>query len=157
VVEAAGHVREVLDELGLVSFVKTTGGKGLHVVVPLARRAEWEEVRSFSRAVCSLLAKAAPDRYTLASAKSKRRGRILLDYQRNARGATAVEAYSTRARSGAPVAAPIGWDELAAGVRPGELVVGTVLDRLRTSDPWKDYGAVRQSLTAPMKQRLGLR
>jgi bifunctional non-homologous end joining protein LigD len=158
IVEAADHVRQLLTELGLTCFLKTTGGKGLHVVVPLVRRAEWEEVRLFSRAVASLLASAAPDRYTLDVSKKKRKGRVLLDYLRNARGATAIEAYSTRARPGAPVAAPITWDELYGGVRPDSFTVSNIRERLQglVEDPWKDYGAVRQSLTAPMKRRLGL-
>ena len=158
IVEAATHVRQVLEEIGLVSFLKTTGGKGLHVVVPLVRRAEWEEVRMFSKAVASLLAKAAPDRYTLDVSKKKRKGRVLLDYLRNARGATAIEAYSTRARPGAPVATPIRWEELHEGVRPDTFNVRNLPERLRTlrEDPWKEMGAVKQSLTAPMKRRLGL-
>ncbi|MGH7448566.1 MAG: DNA ligase D [Longimicrobiales bacterium] len=158
IVEAATHVRDLLSELGLTSFVKTTGGKGLHVVVPLTRRAEWEEVRLFSRAVASLLQQAAPDRYTLDVSKKKRKGRVLLDYLRNTRGATAIEAYSTRARAGAPVAAPIAWRELEAGVRADTFNVQNVPDRLRSlkEDPWKDFGAVKPSITAPMRARLGL-
>ena len=157
IVEAVGHVRDLLDEIGLRSFVKTTGGKGLHVVVPLIRRAGWAEVLQFSKAVASLLASAAPDRYTLDVSKKKRKGRILLDYLRNARGATAIEAYSTRARPGAPVATPITWDELADGVRSDSFNVRNLPDRLRSlaQDPWLDMGAVRQSLTAPMKRSVG--
>jgi bifunctional non-homologous end joining protein LigD len=158
VVDAATHVGTVLDELGLVSFLKTTGGKGLHVVVPLTRRAGWDEVRAFSKAVASLLVRAAPDLYTLDVSKRKRKGRILLDYLRNSRGATAIEAYSTRARPGAPVAVPIAWDELYDGVRPDTFNVKNIMERLSAlpEDPWKEMGYVRQSLTAPMKRRLGL-
>jgi bifunctional non-homologous end joining protein LigD len=158
IVEAAGHARNLLEELGLTSFVKTTGGKGLHIVVPLVRRADWEEVRLFSKAVASLLAAAAPDRYTLDVSKKKRKGRILLDYLRNSRGATAIEAYSTRARPAAPIATPITWDELHGGVRSNSFNVQNLPERLRTlkEDPWKGMSAVRQSLTAPMKRRLGL-
>jgi bifunctional non-homologous end joining protein LigD len=158
VVDAALHVREALDWLGLESFLKTTGGKGLHVAVPLVRRAEWSEVKEFSKAVASLLARSAPELYTLELSKRKRRGRILLDYLRNARGATAVEVYSSRARAGAPVAAPIYWDELFDGVRPDSFTVRNMPARLRDlgDDPWKQFGAVKQSLTAPMKRMLGL-
>ncbi|HSJ30719.1 MAG TPA: DNA ligase D [Longimicrobiales bacterium] len=158
IVEAAVHVRDLLAELGLASFVKTTGGKGLHVVVPLVRRADWEEVRQFSKAVASLLASAAPDRYTLDMSKKKRKGRVLLDYMRNTRGATAIEAYSTRARPGAPVAVPITWDELENDVRSDTFNVRNVPERLAglREDPWKEMAAVRQSLTAAMKRRLGL-
>jgi bifunctional non-homologous end joining protein LigD len=158
IVETAAHIRDLLDEIGLRSFVKTTGGKGLHVVVPLIRRAGWDEVLHFSKAVASLLASAAPERYTLDVSKKKRKGRILLDYLRNARGATAIEAYSTRARPGAPVATPITWDELGDGVRSDSFNVRNLPDRLRSlaHDPWMDMGALRQSLTAPMKRSVGL-
>jgi bifunctional non-homologous end joining protein LigD len=153
VVEAARAIRFVLDEVGLTSFVKTTGGKGLHVVVPIQRRTGWDDVKEFTRAVCALVARAAPDDYTLEVSKKKRRGRILLDYLRNARGSTAVEAYSTRAREGAPVALPVSWDELE-DVRPDGFRVGGLADRLAQPDPWADYGSVRQSITAAARRRV---
>jgi bifunctional non-homologous end joining protein LigD len=158
VVDAALHVRYVLDDLGLESFLKTTGGKGLHVVVPLVRRSGWDEVKAFSRAVATTLAGAAPDLYTTDLALRKRSGRILLDYLRNSRGATAVEAYSTRSREGAPVAAPIHWDELADGVRADTFNVRNMPGRVADlgQDPWSGMGSVRQSLTAEMKRRAGL-
>jgi bifunctional non-homologous end joining protein LigD len=158
VVDGALHVHDLLGELGLVSFLKTTGGKGLHVVAPLVRRADWSDVKRFAQAVAELLAQAAPERYTTAFSKRKRQGRILVDYLRNARGATAIEAYSTRAHPGAPVAAPIHWDELADGVRANSFTVRNMGPRMRElgEDPWKDFGAVKQSLTAPMMRRLGL-
>jgi bifunctional non-homologous end joining protein LigD len=108
--------------------------------------------------VATLLAQAAPGLYTTDFSKQKRRGRILLDYLRNARGATAIEAYSTRARPGAPVAAPIYWDELAEAVRADSFTVLNMADRKKElgEDPWRDFGAVRQSLTAPMKRKLGI-
>jgi bifunctional non-homologous end joining protein LigD len=157
-VDGALHVRDLLEEIGLASFLKTTGGKGFHVVVPLVRRSGWDEVKAFSAAVASLLTRAAPDRYTTEMSKKKRVGRILLDYLRNVRGATAIEAYSTRARPGAPVAAPIHWDELGEGVMPDSFNVRNMPSRMATlkADPWKDMGAVRQSLTAPMKRQVGL-
>jgi bifunctional non-homologous end joining protein LigD len=157
-VDAALHVRHLLEEIGLESFLKTTGGKGFHVVVPLVRRSGWEEVKAFSAAVASLLAGAAPDRYTTEMSKKKRRGRILLDYLRNTRGATAIEAYSTRARPGATVAAPIHWDELGDGVLPDSFNVRNMPARMAGlgADPWKEMGAVKQSLTAPMKRKVGL-
>jgi bifunctional non-homologous end joining protein LigD len=158
VVDGALHVRDLLEELGLVSFLKTTGGKGLHVVVPLQRRSGWDEVKAFSGAVASLLSRAAPHLYTTEMSKRKRKGRILIDYLRNARGATAIEAYSTRARAGATVAAPIHWDELAEGVRADSFTVRNMAERMQKlgEDPWKEIGAVKQSLTAPLKRRLGL-
>jgi bifunctional non-homologous end joining protein LigD len=155
VVQAARAIRLVLDELGLRSFVKTTGGKGLHVVAPIDRRSGWDEVKAFTEAVCALVAEAAPDEYTLNVSKAKRRGRILLDFLRNARGSTAVEAYSTRAREGATVALPVDWDELEE-VRSDAFRVGGLADRLAAPDPWEEYGAVRQAITAKAKRRLGL-
>jgi bifunctional non-homologous end joining protein LigD len=157
-VDGALHVRDLLEEIGLESFLKTTGGKGFHVVVPLVRRSGWDEVKAFSAAVASLLAQAAPDRYTTEMSKKKRVGRILLDYLRNTRGATAIEAYSTRARSGATVAAPIHWDELGEGVMPDSFNIRNMPARMAGlgADPWNGMGAVKQSLTAPLKRRVGL-
>lgn len=158
IVDAALHIRDTLQELGLVSFLKTTGGKGLHVVVPIDRRSEWDEVKDFSGAIATLLSRAAPDLYTTEMAKAKRKGRILLDYLRNARGATAVEAYSTRARDGATVAAPIHWDELADGVKPDTFRVSNMAGRMAElgADPWSDMAGTRQSLTLEMRRRVGL-
>jgi bifunctional non-homologous end joining protein LigD len=158
IIDAALHVRDLLHELGLESFLKTTGGKGLHVVVPIDRRTSWDDVKSFSGGVASLLSRAAPELYTTEMAKAKRKGRILIDYLRNARGATAIEAYSTRARPGAPVAAPIHWDELADGVRANSFTVRNMADRVRElgEDPWAGMGRVRQSITAEMRRRLGV-
>jgi bifunctional non-homologous end joining protein LigD len=128
------------------------------VVVPLVRRSAWEEVRDFSRAAVATIAAATPARYTLQLSKSRRKGRLLLDYLRNTRGATAVEVYSTRARAGAPVSTPVSWEELEQGVDPQGFTIETVPARLAAGiDPWRDYGAVRQSLTAPLKKRLGMR
>ncbi len=117
VVEAAVILRERLSELGLTSFLKTTGGKGLHVVVPLAARQDWEEVKAFTRALAEDIARRAPDAFTSKMTKARRVGRIFVDYMRNIRGATAVEVYSTRAKANAPVSAPVEWEELADGVR----------------------------------------
>ena len=110
--EAASQLHHSLDSIGLSSFALLTGGKGIHVVVPVETQAEWPEVRNFTKAFCSALADADPDRFTVALRKDQRRGRIFLDYLRNQRTATAVLPYSARARDGAPVAAPIAWDEL---------------------------------------------
>jgi bifunctional non-homologous end joining protein LigD len=152
IVDAALHLHDLLAELGLVSFLKTSGGKGLHVVVPIDRRTSWADVRAFSGGVASLLSRAAPHLYTTEMAKAKRKGRILLDYLRNARGATAIEAYSTRARPGAPVAAPIHWDELLDGVRADSFNVHNMAARMTElgADPWADLHRVRQSITRAM-------
>jgi bifunctional non-homologous end joining protein LigD len=158
VVDAARAARLRLEHLGLRSFVKTTGGKGLHVVVPLARRHGWSEMKAFSRAVAADLARRLPDAFTINPAKAARRGKIYLDYLRNGRGATAVAAYSARARPGAPVSAPLAWEELEGPVRSGDFTVRTVPERLAAlpADPWEDVASVRQSITAPMRASLGL-
>lgn len=156
VVEAARQVREAFSLLDLQSFVKTTGGKGLHVVVPFRRGPDWDEVKAFSRAVAEAVSGASPGEYTLNISKAKRRDRILIDYLRNGRGATAVEAYSTRARAGAPVAVPLSWDELGPDVRGDHFNIRNLAARLGSlkQDPWKDYAAVKQSITAAVRRKV---
>jgi bifunctional non-homologous end joining protein LigD len=110
--KAALQVRRSFGAIGLDSFALLSGGKGIHVVVPLQPAAEWEEVDEFAKNFCAALAEAAPERFTIALPKPQRRGRIFLDFLRNHRTATAVMPYSARARPGMPVAAPVGWDEL---------------------------------------------
>ena len=154
----ARRLHEMLAELGLVSFVKTTGGKGLHVVVPIDRRSDWDEARDFTRGVCEQLAEEAPEHYLTQASKSEREGKVFLDYLRNARGATSVAPYSTRARPGAPVSMPIPWDEID-GVDPAGYTVANALDALaaRDADPWAAMDGVRQSITQPMLRRLDAR
>jgi len=110
--DAAFQVRRGFEALGLESFALLSGGKGVHVVVPLIPEVGWAELREFAKAFCTTLAEAHPDRFTVALRKDRRRGRIFLDYLRNQRTATAILPYSARARDGAPVAAPVGWEEL---------------------------------------------
>lgn len=157
VIEAAYALRDLLQELGLRSFAKTTGGKGLHVVCPIRRSRSVEEVRAFTGALAGMFETAAPKRYTTNVSKSKRTGRILIDYLRNAPGATAVEVFSARARVGAPVAMPVSWDELA-DVRGDSFTVRNAKDRLaaRRADPWADFFTVRQSITTRMMKQVGL-
>jgi bifunctional non-homologous end joining protein LigD len=109
---AARDVRRHLADLGLQTWPMLTGGKGVHIIVPLIARAEWPQVKDFAQRFCVALATAEPDRFTANMAKAKRTGRIFLDYLRNQRGATAIMPYSARAREQAPVAAPIHWEEL---------------------------------------------
>jgi bifunctional non-homologous end joining protein LigD len=156
VVDAARQVRELLETLGLISFLKTTGGKGLHLVVPLDRRHEWDDVKEFSQLVAQRLAGQEPRRYTVSSSKAARRGRIYIDYLRNAMGATAVAAYSTRARPGATVSTPLSWDELSAAIKPDHFRVDNIPSRLAALevDPWAEIDEVRQSITARMKKRV---
>jgi bifunctional non-homologous end joining protein LigD len=158
VVEGARLMRDLLAELGLRSFLKTTGGKGLHVVLPLARRHGWDEVKSFTKAVAEMVAAADPARYTSHMPKAQRKGRIYIDYLRNQRGATSIAAYSTRSRPGAPVSAPLAWDELDSEAGANTFTVENLpqrLDRL-AADPWAGFAAVRQWITADMRRAVGL-
>ncbi len=148
VVAAAREVRAHLAGLGLESFVKTTGGKGLHVVVPIERRHAWSEAKAFARRVATDLAEGAPGKYLMRMSKAERQGRIFIDYLRNDPTATAVAPYSTRSRAGAPVATPLAWDELDEGLDPAAFTIRTVparMDRLG-ADPWREIAAVRQVL-----------
>jgi bifunctional non-homologous end joining protein LigD len=156
VIAGALRLRGRLAELGLESFLKTTGGKGLHIVVPLVRRSSWEEVKSFARAVAEETARREPGKFVATMSKDRRRGRIYIDYLRNSRGATAIAPYSTRARPGAPVATPLAWDELSPDVRPDAFTMHTVPQRLARlhSDPWAGLAQSRQSITRAMRQSL---
>jgi bifunctional non-homologous end joining protein LigD len=156
VVRAAGQVKQHLDDLGLTSFARTTGGKGLHVVAPIDRRASWQDVKSLARAFCDALVREEPERYIATASKAKRSGKVYLDYLRNEQGATAIASYSTRARSEAPVATPLAWDELSAELRPAQFTTRTVPSRLRTMkrDPWEGFFNIRQSLTRVMEAKI---
>ncbi len=147
VTAAALDVRRWLEGVGLQSFVKTTGGKGLHVVVPIERRHDWPEAKAFAKRVAEDMSAAAPERYLPRISKAERRGRIFIDYLRNDPTSTAVAAYSTRSRPGAPVATPLTWEELEAAVEPAAFDIPSVPERLRQiGDPWRDIGGVRQRL-----------
>jgi bifunctional non-homologous end joining protein LigD len=156
VMAAAQSTRERLADLGLESFVKTSGGKGLHVAVPLARRHEWDEVREFSRAIAETMAREEPQRFVAKMAKRERAGRIFVDYLRNSPGATTIAAYSVRAKPGASVSTPLHWDELAGRLKPEAFHAGNVARRLSRlhSDPWKAFRRKSQTLTAAMKKKL---
>jgi bifunctional non-homologous end joining protein LigD len=159
VVETAFFVRDALAEFGLVSFVKTTGGKGLHVTAPVERRHDWDQVGQFAKAFADLLASVAPSRYTSNPTKSARRGKIYIDYLRNGRGSTAVAPYSTRAKDAATVSCPLAWDELSSVSSPAAFTVRNMPRRvaLVEDDPWREMGSVRQTITAATRKRLGLR
>jgi bifunctional non-homologous end joining protein LigD len=149
VVLAALELRRRLRELGLDSFVNTTGGKGLHVVVPIARGPSWDDFKAFSKAVVEAMERDEPARYTTNMAKARRKGKIFLDYLRNGRGATFIAPYSPRAQPGAPVAVPLDWDEVAHGVDPAAFNTVTVPRRLATllADPWKAMVGLDQAIT----------
>ena len=158
VMAAARATRERLEAIGLESFLKTSGGKGLHVVVPLARRHEWDEVKGFSRAVAEAMAADDPRVFTPKMAKKERTGRIFIDFFRNHPGATTIAAYSVRARQGAPVSTPLHWDELTPRMKPTAFHAGNVVRRLQGlhSDPWKLFRRRAQTLTAAMKRKVGI-
>jgi bifunctional non-homologous end joining protein LigD len=157
VTEAAIDVRDTLLGIGLKSFAKTTGGKGLHVVVPLTPKLGWDEIKAFAKWVADSFVAQRPKDFTANMAKKARQGRIYIDYLRNGRGATAVGAYSPRARPGAPVSTPLSWEEVEKGVPPGSFTVETVPERLAglASDPWAEMNTIRQSLTAAVRRRIG--
>ena len=149
-IEAAMELRERLMDVGLSSFVQTTGGKGLHVVAPIAPRLTWDQHKDFSLKLAESMAAEHPKLYVTKLSKALRKGKIFLDYLRNGRGATAIAPYSTRARPKATVATPITWDELAAGVRPEEFTVRTLAQRLSDlhEDPWLEYAQLSKQTLA---------
>jgi bifunctional non-homologous end joining protein LigD len=145
--KAARDLRERLAAVKLKSFVKTTGGKGLHVVVP-TNGTPWDETKDFAHAMVLAMTADEPDRYVSKMTKSIRGGKIFLDYLRNGRGATAIVAYSTRARPGAAISTPVDWDELGPKLAPNKFTLLNIARRLGAlkKDPWADIGKVKQSL-----------
>jgi bifunctional non-homologous end joining protein LigD len=139
--EAALDIRARLDELSLSNFVKTSGGKGYHVMVPLKPAADWDEVKGFAHDFARAMEQAEPDRYTATLSKKARKGRIFIDYLRNGRGSTTVAPYSSRAKKGATVSMPVTWKEIEDGLAPNAFPLGdeTTLKRLSEDDPWKDF------------------
>ncbi|MES2887974.1 MAG: DNA ligase D [Pseudomonadota bacterium] len=152
--EGAVLTRVLLNELGLRCWLKTSGGKGLHVVVPLAARHTWENVKAFSKSVVEHLAHHIPDRFVAVSGPSNRVGRIFVDYLRNGRGATTVAAFSARARPGLPVSMPIAWEALESLTSSAQWSLASALEALakRRSDPWADQAGCKQTLTAAMRR-----
>lgn len=155
--EATQLTLTLLDELGLKVFLKTSGGKGMHLVVPLIRRAGWDEVKAFSHALVEHMAGLFPDRLSAVSGPKNRVGRIFIDYLRNGKGATTVAAYSLRAREGLPVSVPIWREELVRLKGVNQWHIGNLHQRLaEADDPWADMAATRQSITARMRKQLGI-
>lgn len=148
VLETARALRKLLEREGLTSFVRTTGGKGLHVVVPLQGKTTWPHVKEFAKSIVTTLAREVPDLYVTKASKAARKGKIFLDYLRNDRGSTAVASYSTRATPQATVATPLRWDELKKTLDPKAFTVLSVPKRLaRTrTDPWEGFSTLRQTL-----------
>ncbi|OZI23563.1 hypothetical protein CAL26_08975 [Bordetella genomosp. 9] len=151
-------VRERLEALGLQPFLKTTGGKGLHVVAPIRATLGWDEVRGFCKAIAQQLEHDAPDVFVANMAKAKRQGHIFVDYLRNSDGATAVAAFSARARGGAPVSMPVAWDVLDGDDDPRGPAFNVRNVRARIDawreDPWADYASARKTLTVAMRREV---
>ncbi|BBV97580.1 MULTISPECIES: DNA ligase D [Pseudomonas] len=155
--EATQLTLTLLDELGLKVFLKTSGGKGMHLVVPLTRRAGWDEVKDFSRALVNHMAGLFPDRLSAVSGPKNRVRRIFIDYLRNGKGATTVAAYSLRAREGLPVSVPIWREELSQLKGANQWNIGNLHTRLaQVEDPWAEMGKTRQSITLRMRKQLGI-
>jgi bifunctional non-homologous end joining protein LigD len=153
-VEAAELTKTLLDELGLASFLKTSGGKGLHVVVPLARRHGWEQAKAFVKAVAQHMAATLPQRFSARAGPRNRVGKVFVDYLRNGRGATSVAAFSARARPMLPVSVPIAWEELVELRSANQWNIRNLAQRLRDlegADPWAGYAAVKQTLGEPLR------
>ena len=155
-IEAAQLTRTLLEELGLVSFCKTSGGKGLHVVVPLAKQAGWDEVKAFSQAVAQHMAATLPRHFAAKMGPQNRKRKIFVDYLRNNRGSSTVAAFSARARPGLGVSVPLAWDEVESTTGGDQWTVANVHERLEAlhKDPWGGYAKTRQRITAAMKKRL---
>jgi bifunctional non-homologous end joining protein LigD len=156
VIKAALEMRDRLAAVGLVSFCKTTGGKGLHVVTPLAQEKntelDWPVAKAFAREVCRQMAEAAPDKYLLNMSKNERKGRIFLDYLRNDRLSTAVGPLSPRARDGAPVSMPVHWSQVRSGLDPLKYTIRTAPGLLSRNKPWEDYDDGARSLVSAIQK-----
>jgi bifunctional non-homologous end joining protein LigD len=148
VIKGAFYLRKFLQQLGLKSFVKTSGGKGLHIVIPILRKYTWPDIKLFSQTVALAMAKEYPDLFTAKMGETNRQGKIFIDYLRNVRGATAVAAYSLRAHIDAPISTPVSWDELKKIKSSAQFNIFNIKQRLAKlkSDPWAGFFTTRQSL-----------
>ena len=157
-VTGVGLLRTLLDELGLEGFLKTTGGKGLHVVLPIRTTLDWTQAKGFTKAVADFMVSTFSDRFTATISKAKRTGKTLIDYLRNAEGATAIAPYAVRARANAPVSMPIAWEELAGDdVRFDHFNLRNAEERLarQKRDPWRDFFTTKQTITKAHAKRVG--
>lgn len=153
---AAFDIKALLDSAGLTSFAMITGGKGIHIVLNLKRRHDWDEVKGFAKDFAEQVAGLDPKRFVANMAKAKRKGRIFIDYLRNGRGATAIAPYSTRARPTASVAVPVTWEELRTLASAAAFKLKDMPARLAEPDPWADYDKQAMSLTKAVRAKLGL-
>jgi bifunctional non-homologous end joining protein LigD len=161
VIEAAKELKERLEALGLITFCKTTGGKGLHVVTPLKVKEKdglgWDEAKGFAQAVCSAMAEDSPDKYLINMSKKQRTRRIFLDYLRNDRMSTAVAPLSPRMREGAPVSMPLHWKQMRTGLDPSRFTMETAPALLRKNKPWEDYCESERPLAAAIRKLLKMK
>jgi bifunctional non-homologous end joining protein LigD len=155
VVQAAREVRDRLAAHRLESFVKTSGGKGLHVVIPITPAVGWDTAKSFTKGIAEQMSADSPARFLSVMTKAKRHGRIFVDYLRNGRGATSVAAYSTRARSGAPVSTPLTWGELDQLTSANSFTIDNIPARLKSvkRDPWAGFFEIKQKLPTASASR----
>ncbi|RMN52504.1 non-homologous end-joining DNA ligase LigD, partial [Pseudomonas syringae group genomosp. 3] len=155
-IEATQMVLAVLEELGLEAFLKTSGGKGMHIIVPLARQAEWDTVKAFAKAIAEFISRQLPERFTATMGPKNRVGKIFIDYLRNSRGGSTVTAYSVRARPGLPVSVPIALHELTGLTSSAQWDITNLEQRLSQlkSDPWAGYSN-RRKITQKMWKQLG--
>ncbi len=158
IVEGTRLLQDFFTSIGLKGFLKTSGGKGFHVVVPLIRRSGWEELKTFARGVAYQMTRLYPDRFVPVMSKKKREGKIFIDYLRNTRGATSVAPYSTRAKHGAPISTPLAWNELTPQITPDIYRIDNIENRISRlkDDPWKDFHKTSQSITKKMKREVGV-
>jgi bifunctional non-homologous end joining protein LigD len=157
--EAAELAKVLLDEVGLKSFIKTSGGKGYHIVIPLTRRQGWDEVKAFSQGAARHMARVMPDRFSAVLGPKNRVGKIFIDYLRNSKGASTVAAFSARARSGMGVSMPVAWEELREIRAADQWTIHSAAQRQRPlgADPWQGYWRCRQGLTSAMRRAIGLK
>lgn len=159
-VEATQLTLTVLDELGLKSFLKTSGGKGMHIVVPLKPKDDWESVKAFSHAIVSHLARLLPDRFSAVAGPKNRVGKIFVDYLRNSQGATTICAFAARTREGLPVSVPVSREEVVGLKGGNQWNIHNIHERLmemESNDPWEGYAKVRQTITATMRKKLNMK
>lgn len=154
--EAAFDMRDILDDAGLVSYALLTGGKGIHLVLPMERRLGWEAFAGFARGFASQMVRLRPMRFVDVAAREKRSGRIFIDYLRNARGNTAIAPFSPRAKPGAPVAVPVAWDQLADIERSAAFTLADTETVLGQAGAWRDYKTTHNRLSRKALSRLGI-
>lgn len=159
VIDCAKLIHQFLDFLGLRSFVKTTGGKGLHVMFPIKPTLYWDELRDITKRIVDLIVEVNPSEFIGTMSKTKREGKIFIDYLRNARGATAVAAYSTRAKPNAPISVPLSWEELTPKIKADSFNIQNIRKKLKNlkEDPWEDFFKIKQSFNIRIKKQLGFK